>query len=415
VRGIYILFAAISLTAQVPQGIRVDLEPAEPIHLPFVVDSNTPAIWRNGNLQLFHSAGEPMVSTFVAGSNELITQPVVIDRHDHFPMWIESVWEYEGLLYGWYHHERMDVCPGSTLNTPQIGALVSHDGGKSFTDLGIVLSSGEPDNCAAQNGYFANGHGDFSVIADQNREYIYFLFGSYGGELANQGVAIARMPVGNLSSPSGAVWKYHQGAWNEPGLGGRVTPIFPAAVGWEQANTDSFWGPSVHWNSHVNRYVVLMNRSCCAPGWPQEGIYLTANADLANPSGWSTPRRIVPYGDWYPWVLPEGENQSNSTAGAHARLFLRQDSDYDLVFSFEDLPAPEPAPEPTPEPAPAPAPVAAPAPTPEPAAAPTPEPTPAPEPPTDPLPADPTPVEPPPNSPLSTDPPPTEPPPSATL
>ncbi|MGQ9919529.1 MAG: hypothetical protein ACUVS7_19205, partial [Bryobacteraceae bacterium] len=83
------------------------------------------------------------------------------------------------------------------------------------------------------------------------------------------------------------VYKYYNGGWEEPGLGGRLTPIFPAVVPWNRENTDAFWGPSVHWNTALNRYVALMSHACCKPGWPQEGIYISFNPDLSDPAGWT--------------------------------------------------------------------------------------------------------------------------------
>src|SRR5213593_3100917 len=47
----------------------------------------------------------------------------------------------------------------------------------------------------------------------------------------------------------GKVWKWHHGDWQEAGLGGYVTPIFAATVPWERADCESFWGPSIHWNT----------------------------------------------------------------------------------------------------------------------------------------------------------------------
>ena len=61
-------------------------------------------------------------------------------------------------------------------------------------DLGTVLEA-RPNTLKpeAQNGYFAGGHGDFSVILDQEQRYFYFLFDNYSGPLEHQGVAVARM------------------------------------------------------------------------------------------------------------------------------------------------------------------------------------------------------------------------------
>ena len=316
--------------------VAVDIRGVEPIQFPFVVDSNSPAFWRDGNLYLYSSAGEPRLNTLGPGLEHLDTKPVSLDRRDHLPMWIESLWQDDdGKVYGWYHYERSGLCPNSSLKVPEIGALLSLDGGKSFFDLGIVLSSGETTNCNSQNGYFANGHGDFSVILDRQREYFYLLFGAYGGDVSGQGIAIARMPFANRSNPVGALRKFYRDEWLEPGLGGRVTPVFPATVGWQEANTDAFWGPSIHWNTYLRRYVVLMNRSCCSPRWPQEGVYITMNENLADAGTWTTPVQIAEYGDWYPWVMSMDNEQPSSDAGQQVRFFLRGDSDREIVFRLD--------------------------------------------------------------------------------
>jgi hypothetical protein len=310
--------------------------------MPSKVDSNSPAFWRDGQLNIINSTGHPILTK---GRDQLLMylgspKEVHVDVDDHFPMWIEAVWQDEdGTLYAWYHHEPRGVCPGSSLTMPSIGALVSSDGGASFTDLGIVLASGDPADCLAHNGFFAGGHGDFSVILDRNQRYFYFLFGNYGGDSAGQGVAMARMAFEDRASPVGAVWKYHEGAWEEAGLEGRVTPIFPASVNWQEEHADSFWGPSVHWNTHLNTYVVLLNRACCGPMWPQEGIYVGFNPDLSNPETWTAPRRILQAKDigfapgYYPQVLGLQPGETDTLAGQTVRLYVKGLSRWKIEFS----------------------------------------------------------------------------------
>jgi hypothetical protein len=77
----------------------------------------------------------------------------------------------DGTIYGWYHNEPGGICSGGKLTAPRIGAVVSYDGGDTFFDLGLVLSSGDPPDCNAKNGFFAGGHGDFSVILDRDQAY----------------------------------------------------------------------------------------------------------------------------------------------------------------------------------------------------------------------------------------------------
>jgi hypothetical protein len=235
-----------------------------------------------------------------------------------------------------------------------IGAVISHDGGKSFEDLGIVLSSGGAVDCSARNGFFAGGNGDFSVILDRSGEYFYFLFDNYAGDLSEQGVVIARMALADRQRPVGAVWKYFGGKWTEPGLGGHVQPVFGATVRWQDENTDSYWGPSVHWNTYLERYVVLLNHACCKPDWPQEGIYVTFNRDLSDPGGWTPPAKILGKVDYdagfYPQVIGIEPGETDTIAGEVARFYVHGRSDWTIEFSREAFPSitigPEP-PDPT--------------------------------------------------------------------
>jgi hypothetical protein len=255
-------------------------------------------------------------------------------------MWIEAAWQDEqtGYLFAWYHHEPQGVCGSVHLTAPKIGALFSADGGHSFQDLGIILEAGEPVDCTARNGFFAGGHGDFSVIPDREHGYFYFFFGNYGGPVERQGISVARMAFVDRWAPVGTVWKYADGEWNEPGIGGRVTPIFRAQRSWQVSDTDSFWGPSIHWNVHLQRFVILLNRSCCSTGWPQEGIYITFNAELDNPTGWRTPQQILSAEAlgfspaWYPQVAGMIPGETDSTVGETARLYVKGISEWMLVF-----------------------------------------------------------------------------------
>ena len=308
--------------------------------MPILVDSNSLAWWRGGQLHLIQSSGTSLLST---GANQFYlhqgeTEVVDVEPYGHEPIWIEAVWpEDEDTLWAWYHHEPGGLCPGSALTAPEIGALVSHDGGHTFTDLGLVLVSGEVPDCSAKNGFFAGGHGDFSVIPSDDG-YLYFLFGNYGGVPSSQGVSMARMAWADRANPVGAVFKYHDGAWTEPGLGGAVAPVFPATTPWGAQNTDSYWGPSIHWNHHIQSFVVLMSRSCCAPRWPQEGIYVAFNQDLSDPAGWSQPERILSARDigfspgWYPQVLGAEYGETDTVAGEVARLYIKGISNWEIVF-----------------------------------------------------------------------------------
>ena len=150
---------------------------------------------------------------------------------------------------------------------------------------------------------------------------------TYAGPVSEQGVGVARMRWADRDSPAGKVGKWHQGKWAEPGIGGHATIIFPAFIYWHHEDANSFWGPSIHWNTHLRQYVILLNRSMDSR-WTQEGIYVSFNPDLANPGGWSAPRRILDATGndrWYPQVigLDASKRETDKLAGRDARLFIR--------------------------------------------------------------------------------------------
>jgi hypothetical protein len=331
-------------------GQRITLRDAPAVTFPAETDSNSPAHWDNGILYVFNSFGSPMRSQ---GFDQFQLGEVIAPKVFTYPRpkfnsynlqtrWIEATWQdSDGTLYAWYHHEPSGVCPNDALTAPQIGALRSTDNGASFVDLGIVLTALPVINCDAQNGFFAGGNGDFSVMFDSRTRYFYFFLSTYAGEVTDQGVAVARMAYAHRDHPRGRVYKYYNGRWREPGLGGFATPIFPAMADWMGPEADSFWGPSVHWNTYLRRFVMLLNRSCCSDGWPQEGIYASYNSDISNPQGWSTPKKFLEgahepnyIGGWYPQVLGlnDAALETDKVAGQVARFYLGGRSDWEIVF-----------------------------------------------------------------------------------
>ena len=300
-------------------------------------DCNSPAHWNGGTLYVFNSAGHPWRS---AGPDLLHLDQdyrrCTYDNQVNSGRWIECTCPAsDNVLFGWYHNEPGGLCPGTHLTAPRIGAVRSTDNGATWHDLGLVLEA-PPNtlNCGTTNYYFAGGHGDFSAILDRQGRYLYFLMSTYYGPPSEQGVAVARMLWQDRDNPVGKVQKWHQGQWSQPGLGGRLTPIFPVKQDWHRPDVDAFWGPSIHWNTHLSQYVLLLNRAIDRH-WKQEGIYVSFNADLANPAGWSTPVKILdsPGADrWYPQVIGLDKGETDKLAGRVARLFVRGQSRWEIVF-----------------------------------------------------------------------------------
>jgi hypothetical protein len=311
------------------------LRPASHLQLPGATDSNSPGHWDGPTFYLFNSIGHPYRSygsnIFQLGNTAAVTFNDTVNGG----RWMEATWRAtNGTLYGWYHNEPSGLCPSSGLTAPKIGAVKSTDNGANWTDLGVVLEA-RPGTliCDAQNGYFAGGNGDFSVMLDDAQQYLYLFISTYAGDATEQGVAVARMAWSDRDAPAGKVWKWHGGNWLEPGLGGYVTPIFPATVAWERPDCEALWGPSVHWNTYLQQYVMLLNRAQ-GTGWIQEGIYITYSTNLADPSGWSAPEKLLNGGAWYPQVIGLEQGQgTDKSAGALARYFQGGVSDFEICFA----------------------------------------------------------------------------------
>jgi hypothetical protein len=201
----------------------------------------------------------------------------------------------------------------------------------TWEDQGFVIDNPDGYDCAFDNEYFVGGAGDFTVILGPGGEHFYFLYTTYIGPEESLGVAIARSAYEDRGQPE-TVWKHFDGAWDEPGLGGNSTAIIQSAEGWDGPEYDAYWGPSVHWNTHLQQYVMLLNRAD-SRFWNQEGVYIAFSHDLVS---WTAPEKILESNDWYPQVVGLGANGTDSVAGRFVRLFIGGVSRY--VMEFTRLP-----------------------------------------------------------------------------
>ena len=147
---------------------------------------------------------------------------------------------------------------------------------------------------------------------------------------------MARMVWADRDAPGGRVDLWNQQAWVPPSEfvaddGGQAsasrwiypagTPLFPTTRGWHDADgvADAFWGPSVHWNTYLSQYVMLLNRTSDVNFTP-EGIYVSVQLSAgsaramvgaaADPAG----RILVSAGGW----ARAGRHRQGSRAGGAA-------------------------------------------------------------------------------------------------
>lgn len=319
------------------------------------VDCNSPAHWDGDTLYLFNSIEHPWRTS----GPELwhLSPPVSVRMgkvNDKLPIWIESTWrDDDGTLYGAYHYEPDAVCfSNNHLPTvPKVGWIRSTDNGASWEDLGFVIAA-DPSaiKCNTESPWDAGGHGDFVALPDQKKEYFYFFGTSYDPRFEEQGIWLARMRFTDRDRPSGKVWKWYQGSWSEPGLGGHVTPIFPAERDYHRKDGIIFWGPVVHWNTYLNTYVMALNHSIDTVLLTQDGIYLSFNSDLDNPKGWSEPKKFldrpaiqkatagastdprVRDSGWYVEIIGTKKGETDKLLGRTGRFFMAGLSRLEIIF-----------------------------------------------------------------------------------
>lgn len=330
------------------------LVPAPRLVLPGAVDSTVPMVWEltDGAWQLFAFASWGGIPVRMAGPQVERLQrlgEVVIAPHPGHGVWIESVIVDEaGTWYGYYHHEvAADVCGRPDRAIPRIRAARSADRGATWEDLGTVLeASRDSYACASSNRFVLGGVGDVSVVLDADSQDLFFYFTQYSRHRAAQGVALARLAWADRDAPAGRVAVWQDGVWlaathvADGEHGGEAweypvgTPLVPASRPWHDgdASADVFWGASVHWNTYLEQYVMLLNRAR-DDSFNNEGIYVAFSPTLGEPPAWSTPRKIMNGGNWYPQVAGlDAQTGSDKRAGRRARFFLTGRSEHFIEF-----------------------------------------------------------------------------------
>ncbi len=338
------------------------LLPATALAFPNDTDSNSPAVWEivdgTWTLSLLNSvAGQSQISRGpsvqrLRGEGQVTWQGAAPPGG----VWIESVIRDADSWYAFYHNEREHVvCEGSGKVWPRIGAARSDDRGLTWTDLGPVIDTPATSvTCDTNNHYFVGGVGDFSVVLGPGRNYAYFYYTQYVEADDQVGVSVARMAWADRDQPSGRVDIWNDGAWIPPTTASQrvstetddelpsleewefplATPIFPAANRWDNARpgVDVLWGPSIHWNTSLRSYVMLLNRAADNE-WTQGAVLVSFNPSLDDPGAWTPPSVILRGGSWYPQVIGLDPTAGTDTyAGGVARFFMGGKSEHLVIF-----------------------------------------------------------------------------------
>ena len=291
--------------------------PYKELAVPGRVDSGVPMTWTriDGRLTLVAFTSWGGIPERMAGRDVEhleVTGDVVIAPHPGDGIWFESVIadQTDSVWYAYYHHEQpAHPCGRPDRSIPRIGAAVSTDRGVTWTNLGIILEApAGTEYCGSTNKFVYGGFGDVSVMLDRDSKDAYLYYSSYVRDPRGQGVSLARLAWADRDNPRGRVMVWQDGVWlppaRKPSSGTTPeweypigTPFLRPAKPWHDGidAADAFWGPSIHWNTSLNQYVMLINRTRDEE-FNNEGIYVSFAPRLDDPRGWSAPEKILKVG-----------------------------------------------------------------------------------------------------------------------
>jgi hypothetical protein len=223
-----------------------------------------------------------------------------------------------GAMLMFVHLERYPSDRPQDGTYASIGLARSSDEGQTWELLGEIFSQNltydryrdEPGRCGTdaggkQFGVANTSFGQYVVRREEGSDYFYIYGADTQAPPAEESVpcevnlAVARAPVDEVVSAAleGEVsqWrKYHEGGWEEPGLGGRSTNIWP---GPRRLSFD------VSYNRHLDRYILAMVRPISQSRFVLD---LAASADGIT---WSPPQ---------PAFASEGEIYAPTIVGLEA-------------------------------------------------------------------------------------------------
>jgi len=336
--------------AQTPRTPTARFTSTSRFNLPGAVDSSNPAVWSlvDGVQRLFVISSWGGIPVRASGpSLESLHEdsPVAFASHPGHGVWMEAIVpDAAGVWYAYYHHERpADLCGRADRQLPRIGSLKSTDDGHTWEDLGIVLDAPPgSEACDSANRFVLGGVGDVTAALDANGQDLYLYFSQYSRGAATQGVAVARIAWADRDAPAGKASIWNAGAWlpaeSESADGGWVYPAGTPLVRSDRpfhdrsGTNDVFWGPSIHWNTYLEQYVMLLNRAK-DDQFGQDGIYVSYSRTIADPARWTPPSKILNGGQWYPQVIgSEAGTGTDRVAGKRARFFMTGRSERFIEF-----------------------------------------------------------------------------------
>jgi hypothetical protein len=197
-----------------------------------------------------------------------------------------------------------------------LGLAASTDGGATWVDLGEIVRVNQPYRPTLEG--FEIGDPPLVLSPDGNYFYIYFQDWQANGTRSPSGsvtqVSVARASVAEVlaaafgpGNPHAALfYKYYQGGWTQPGVGGKSTDLNPQAF----VSGES----QVAWSAALGRYVMIVS----------DGVVL-GYAESPDGLNWTKPTLLWDFrhdpDQPRVYVMPVGEGDDPGVLGPEFYIF----------------------------------------------------------------------------------------------
>ncbi len=261
-----------------------------------------------------------------------------------------------GDWYGLVHNEFTPQPFGDGMHYDSVDYAISRDQGRTWKITAQVITSPygtqRGDANAFPGAIYNYGGADPRLFVDNASGYFYVFYSSR--TIAKPGTAagqswlshVARAPISQKMAPSS--WrKWHDGAWQSPGVGGEESNIIPAdGGGLGYTSPDEDYDPSelgsqpsqvaagtlpddsqlavlnVSWSAYLGMYIGTPQNSVAQDTGTKTPMHFYGTKDLATQK-WTDLGLVDsnPNGSWYRWLVDSGNRTSSNILGKTFRSY----------------------------------------------------------------------------------------------
>lgn len=273
-----------------------------------------------------------------------------------------------GDWYGLVHNEFTPQPFGDGLHYDAVDYAVSTDRGRTWTIKNHVITSPystkRGDTAAFPHQTYSYGDGDQRLFVDTASGFFYVYYGSRIVDKSGGWKAfhehVARAPIAAKMAP-GSWRKWYDGAWSQPGTGGRESNIVPvdashptgytpASAEYDPANTGTaaeqiatgkmpatspLFVMNIAYDAYLGRYIGTPQAVDQSGGAPQ---YLYATDDLATQK-WQLIGDTGDYttASWYRWFLDSANRTGATVVGRSFRAYCSFGCSHGSSGEYVDL------------------------------------------------------------------------------